>query len=195
MWQPRGVFLNTTRLLCLIKGKYNWDENMDKKEEQTIIGSILLIVFGVLFILPMGVNLVIMHITMSVLGGSSGSVYLLIIGIILIGVGYTCILYPKRYKIRYLVGAAFSFFYSINLFIIYFTFIPQMKELANSYKDSGTEGGTSGLQPGNVDFVFYETFVLALISVFILIGISLIFMYVRSYLNNENTTILEAKYL
>ncbi len=168
---------------------------MDKKEEQNIIGSILLIVFGALFIIPMGVNLVAIQITMSVLGGSSGSTLLLITGIILIGIGYVCILYPKRYKIRYLVGAAFSFFYSINFFIIYITFIPQMKELANSYKESSSEGGISGLQPGNVDFVFYETLVIALISAFILIGIILIFMYVRSYIYQENKTILEAKYL
>jgi len=131
---------------------------------------------------------------MLMLGGYDGLIdYLPVFVSVIIMIGCTvAILYPTDFKLQYVISAAVCLVAMMVISIVYFTFIPQMKELAESY--SGSESGISGLQPGNVNFMFIDTLFIALILFFIVATIISIYLYSRKHLA-KNETILEAKYL
>lgn len=149
------------------------------KKELSNVWSILLIVIGALFIIPVGMSLIIIHIVASLMSGSQSiPMHIFLIGLIIILVGFVCILYPKRYKIRFVVGAFTSFYLSATFFILYSTFIPAIMAGGGGIGAGGVAAGA--YSPQNV--WLYELFLALLSVVFTSLGIMLIFLYVKPYL-------------
>ena len=155
---------------------------MIEKKDVGNVWSLLLIVLGAVFIIPGGLSLIIVHIVASLMSSSQSiSMYIFLIGLIIILVGFACILYPKRYRIRFIVGAFTSFYLSATFFILYSTFIPAI--MAGGGGCIGAEGGgaeSAGLHPIQ-DVWLYELFLALLVVVFISLGIILIILYVKPY--------------
>jgi hypothetical protein len=153
------------------------------KKELSNVWSILLIVLGAVFIIPGGLSLIIMHIVASLMSSSQSiPMHIFLIGLIIILVGFVCILYPKKYGIRFIVGAFTSFYLSATFFILYSTFIPAI--MAGGGGCIGAEGGgaeSAGLHPIQ-DVWLYELFLALLVVVFTSLGIILIFLYVKPYI-------------
>ena len=144
--------------------------------------SILLIVLGALFIIPGGLSLIVMHIVASLMSSSQPiQMHILLIGLIIIIVGFVCILYPKRYRIRFIVGAFTSFYLSATFFILYSTFIPAI--MAGGGGCIGAEGG--GAESAGLHLIqdvwLYELFLILLVIIFASVGIILLFLHVKPY--------------
>lgn len=158
---------------------------MIEKKDVGNVWSLLLIVLGALFIIPGGLLLINMHIVTSLMTTGSQpihTIHILIIGLIMVIVGFVCILYPKKYRIRFIVGAFTSFYCSATFFILYSTFIPAIRESGEG--SIGAEGGgmaSAGLHPIQ-NVWLYELFLALLVVVFTSLGIILIFLYVKPYL-------------
>lgn len=108
--------------------------------------------------------------------------HILLIGLIILIVGFVCILYPKKYRIRFIVGAFTSFYLSATFFILYSTFIPAI--MVGGGGCIGAEGG--GAESAGLHLIqdvwLYELFLALLIVVFTSLGIILIFLYVKPYI-------------
>ena len=156
---------------------------MIEKKDVGDVWPLLLIVLGALFIIPAGLSLIVMHIVASLMSSSQPiSIHIPLVGLIVIIIGFVCILYPKKYRIRFVVGAFTSFYLSATFFILYSTFIPAI--MVGEGGSIGAEGGvaeSAGLHPIR-DVWLYELFLISLVIVFISLGIVLIFLYVKPYL-------------
>lgn len=133
----------------------------------------LLVFFGTIIALS-GLLPIIICVTTAVTESPESSIWMLAVALIIISVGLFCILYPKGYRMRFVVGSLTSFMLASVLYIIYATFIPAMGE-------SSKIPGVSIYIRSSMDFIFYEKLTLFLSIVFALIGFLLILIYVIKY--------------
>ena len=155
------------------------------KEKYNYLIDIFLIVFGGVFLLPSGVGLIMRLPVVSFIRGEDiySYVWVLVAGMIIIGLGLFCILYPKRYKIRFIFGAIPSFTLSCVLYIFYTTSIPSMRMSVEASKLLDFN-----LSHTSTSFEFYEKFILFLCISFVLVGIAFIVMYIVTYYKNRKST-------
>lgn len=154
---------------------------MIEKKDVGNVWSLLLIVLGALFIIPGGLFLINMHIVTSLMTTGSQpihTIHILLVGLIILIVGFVCILYPKKYRIRFIVGAFTSFYCSATFYIQYSRFIPAIK----GAEESDISSPASAAGPSSQIVWLYELFLLSLVIIFVSLGVILIFLYVKPYL-------------
>ena len=157
---------------------------INKKEDEDTISTVLLIIFGASMILG-GTGFIIQRVIYYLLGGPQSNIFL--VGLIIIVIGLFFILFHKRYPIRFVIGAIMLFISSILFLYMYLIKIPQLKDSAEEFKNRKAAGEVIGLYPKNVNWEFYELFLISLIIIFISIGILLIMIYIKMYLAKPNT--------
>jgi hypothetical protein len=164
---------------------------LDPQSEQRKQNSRLMVVIGVI-LLVVAPLIMIPNILMNLMGGEE-SFFSIIIGSVFIFAGTMLIIYSKEYKNRFGLASLTLFIQSSLFFLIYITFIPRMKQMAEDFKETEESDIASGalfssFEPNDVDFVFYENLLLSLIVLFLIAAIVLLIIHfaVRSSIRDSD---------
>ena len=82
--------------------------------------------------------------------GSEQSLNILYGCILIFYIGFALIIFSGKYNIRFVVGSIVAFVHSAAVSLIYFTFLPQMREMAK------TMSSASGDEKGGGNVVFHQ---------------------------------------
>lgn len=138
---------------------------------------ILMIACGVFLILPIGILLTVMFFGLSLVGGGYQYTWL-IGGLIALFLGFFCILYPKKYKIRFIVGGIMSFISSSIFLTMAIGLLPAITQ------DNMNTSAMITTEP-QVSSTFLENFSYFLGILFAILGIILVILYIKRYLKEK----------
>ena len=149
-------------------------------EDWKYVLSVLSIIFGALLIYPAGLFSAIAYVHILLYGGSQSYLYYFIFGLLILIIGLVMIIFPKKFNIRFIIGAILCFITTFIFSLINFLTIPQLKIMAghsNNALEYNNINNNSAIQ--NIDYAFYENLLSFLILFFIIIGIIFIIAFIK----------------
>lgn len=154
--------------------------------------SILRIIIVIIFIFPAGLFLLVMNSTMVMVSGEGAMLFdplPSILGLIFLFIGLICVLFPREYKLQYLIATILSLIAIVVISITLTSFLPEVKEQVEMDDETSIYHGVTGILSEIVDFAFLEYLLITTIIIFILVAIISIYIYVKSHFNENKSKV------